>query len=63
MKEPILEYLQASEPEIKTMVIGKSENDPGMDIKELTLDRKRTMHDWDSKVKGVNIDKTEKKIQ
>jgi hypothetical protein len=61
MKEPILEFLENAEPENKTENIEKLEFDPGVDIKKLELDRKRSMNEWKSKFKGANNDKVEKR--
>jgi hypothetical protein len=63
MKEPILEYLQTAEPETKIFNFEKSDNDPGVDMKKLSLDRKHAMHEWNSKVKSVSMDKIEKRTQ
>jgi hypothetical protein len=61
MKEPILEFLENAEPEIKTENIEKIEFDPEIGIKKLANDRKRTMYEWKSKFKGINNDKVEKR--
>jgi hypothetical protein len=63
MKEPILEYLQTAEPETKIFNIEKSDNDLGVDMKKLSFDRKRTMHEWNSKVKDSSMHKVEKRTQ
>jgi hypothetical protein len=61
MKEPILEYLEYSEPENKFEYLLNSEDDAGVDMKKLALDRKQTLQDWKSKTKGVTTEKVEKR--
>lgn len=61
MKEPILEYQEYSEPENKFEYLLNSDNDAGVDIKKLALDRKQTLQDWKSKTKDVTSEKVEKR--
>jgi hypothetical protein len=61
MKEPILEFLENTEPENKAENNEKSEYDLGVEMKKLALDRKKTIYEWKSKFKGVNADKVEKR--
>jgi len=63
MKEPILDYLQFSDPETLIRNLDKPENEPEVDMKKLVLDRKRTMQDWGSKVNKYIMDKIEKRAQ
>jgi hypothetical protein len=59
MKELILEFLEYAEPEIKTENIEILDNDPGIDVKRLADDRKRTMYEWKSNSKGIYANKVE----
>jgi hypothetical protein len=62
MKEPIFEYLEYTEPENKYENMMGSDNDPGVDMKKLALDRKQTLQQWKTKVKSTDEVKSEKKI-
>jgi hypothetical protein len=63
MKEPIFEYLEYTEPENKYENNTGSEDDPGIDMKKLALDRKHTMQEWKSTVKSTDEVKADKRIQ
>jgi hypothetical protein len=61
MKEPILEFLENTEPENKAGNIESSEFDPAVEMKKLANNRKKTMNEWKTKFKEVNNDKVEKR--
>ncbi len=62
MREPIFEYLEYIEPENKYENSKGADNDPGVDMKKLALDRKQTLQQWKSRVKTTDEVKSEKKI-